>query len=295
MDGTVVLGIDFSPVMLRATPWVHRVLLPLSRLVLAHAVERPRTPSFLKNVIGDEAAAAAADLAAAQVRLDEWKAAAGLADADTFVREGSAVQVLREAAQETGAKLIVIGEHGGRERAWRRVGTTTERLLRAADASLLIARGPMAGPPRRILVALDDVEITPRVLAVAGSLADRAGAQLDAVHVLSPAAYNHLISAEAADAPTEAARRAALERDLAEETLRWLRALWANTHRRGTLRADVAHGVPGDEILRIARERDADLIVTGRYGVGRVIPAVLGSVVGSVTAGASCPVLVVAS
>jgi nucleotide-binding universal stress UspA family protein len=43
----------------------------------------------------------------------------------------------------------------------------------------------------------------------------------------------------------------------------------------------------------VARELSADLIVIGRYGMGQVIPAVLGSVVGSVVAGADCPVLVV--
>jgi nucleotide-binding universal stress UspA family protein len=35
------------------------------------------------------------------------------------------------------------------------------------------------------------------------------------------------------------------------------------------------------------------LIVIGRYGVGRVLPTLLGSVVGSVVHGARCPVLVV--
>lgn len=296
MDGVaVVLGVDFSPVMLRAAPWISGILFPDSRITVAHAIERPRIPPFLKNVVREESESAATTLAEAETRLAEWKEAVGLPHAESFVREGTAVDVLRQAVSESRAQFLVIGEHGGYQPAWRRVGSTTERLLRAADASVLVARGPMAGPPRRILVALDDVEITPRVLAIAGTLADRTGARLHAVHVLSPAAYSHLVSAEAAAFHDEATRRAAVEHDLAEETLRWLRALWANTRRHGDIHADVAHGIPRDEILRLAVKHRADLIVMGRYGIGRVIPAVLGSVVGAVVAGAACPVLVVSS
>lgn len=196
-------------------------------------------------------------------------------------------------AWELGAELVVIGAHGPLQRPWLRLGTTAERLLRAADSSLLVVRGVMAQAPRRILMALDDAEITPRVLATAGILADRLTAQLHAVHVLSIAAYSHLTSMEAAESHSDAEERKKLEADLSEEVLRWLRALWQNTTRHDKIEMEVPHGVPGDEILRSAGDFGADLIIMGRYGAGRIVPAVLGSVVGSVVHGANCPVLVV--
>ena len=114
------------------------------------------------------------------------------------------------------------------------------------------------------------------------------------MHVLSNAAYSHVASIEAATSRSEDEARDKVAADMADEAFRWLTALWQNTAKHGKLEIDVPHGVPADEILRIAREFDADLIVIGRYGIGRMLPAFLGSVVGSVVQGADCPVLVVA-
>ncbi|HET9426664.1 MAG TPA: universal stress protein [Gemmatimonadaceae bacterium] len=295
MDGAVVIGVDFSPVMLRAVPWVREHIMPGAHFVAAHVTERRGVPGFLRDLVAPDADAGSAARAAAEERLKGWCETIGIPHAEVVVREGRADHVLRQVAFDVRARLLVIGAHGGRERPWMRLGTTTERLLRGAETSMLIVRGPMAGPPRRILVAVDDVEITPQVLAVAGAFADRFDARLHGVHVLSEASYSHLLSAEAAESRDPREERAKLEKDLAEESLRWLRALWENTRRHSHLEVEIPHGVPGDEILRLAREYGADLVVIGRYGIGRVIPAVLGSVVGSVVAGAECPVLVVTS
>ena len=50
-----------------------------------------------------------------------------------------------------------------------------------------------------------------------------------------------------------------VEADLAEETLRWLRALWAHTARPAELEAHVPHGHPADEILRLAQEQSVSM------------------------------------
>ena len=291
-SGPVIFGVDFSPFMRRAVPWVREFISPGSATLLAHAVDVPPLPPFLKNVVSPAAAQDKA-IEDADERLAALRARSGASDAEIVVRIGRSDQVLDALARERNAALIVIGAHGEPTRPWQRIGSTTERLLRAAETSVLIGRGAMIGAPARILVAVDDVAITPCVLARAGAIAEANGADLHAVHVLSRAAYSHLLSAEAAEAHDPAVARAQLEDDLAAETLRWLRALWANTRRHTGLHAHVPHGRPADEILRVARERSADLIVIGRYGIGRVLPAMLGSVLGSVVAGAECPVLVV--
>ena len=290
----IVYGVDFSPTMGRALRWVTRYIAPDQPAALVHAVDVPPLPGFLKNVTSHEAAVDTA-IAQARERLAALRDRAEVPAAEVVVRAGRADRVIGDAAAERGASLIVIGAHAEPTRPWKRIGTTTERLLRSGEASILVARGPMTEPPRRILVAVDDVEITERVLARAGAIADASGAALHAVHVLSSAAYSHLLSAEAAEAADDTERRRRVEADLAEESLRWLRALWAHTARHAELEAHVPHGHPADEILRLAQEQSADLIVMGRYGIGRVLPAVLGSVLGTVIAGANCPVLVIAS
>lgn len=55
----------------------------------------------------------------------------------------------------------------------------------------------------------------------------------------------------------------------------------------------VTTGAPGGEILAAAKRAAVDLIVMGRRGRGRALPAVAGSTVSAVLRGASCPVLVV--
>ena len=57
-----------------------------------------------------------------------------------------------------------------------------------------------------------------------------------------------------------------------------------------TVRTKVVEGVPKDAILEEAREWDADLIVVGSHGYGRLKRMVLGSVAGAVVASAPCSV-----
>lgn len=288
----IVIGVDFSGIMTRAAPWVCRHFAPGAAVTLVHAAERAAVPAFLRDLMPPRAVDA--ELRDAEQRLREWAADAGLTEPEIVVSEERADTLLLDVTRETAAELMVIGPHAGHERPWQRLGTTAERLLRAAETSLLVVRGPMTEAPKRIVVAVDDAEITARVLATSGALADRFDARLHAVHVLSNAAYSHVLSAEAAEAHSEAEKRRKVEQDMAEEALRWLTELWRNTTHHEHLEIEVPHGVAGDEILHAAERINADLIVIGRYGAGRLIPALLGSVVGSVVHGANCPVLVVA-
>lgn len=290
---SVVFGTDFSPIIRRAIPWVRDYVAPGHSVILVHAVDTPPLPGFLQRVV--PSAAVEHVTPAIQARLSLFAERSAVPEATRIVRAGRADDVLLSVASEHDADLVVIGAHGVPCRPWKRVGTTAERLMRAATRSVLVANGPMVGPPLRIVVALDDAAITPRVVEWAGAIAEANGADLYGVHVLSVAAYSHLVSAEtAATAGNDSLAHRRLEADLSEETLRWLRQLWEGTSHRTRLHAEVPHGNPADEILRLAAERAADLIVMGRYGAGRVVPAVFGSVLGSVIAGAECPVLVVA-
>jgi nucleotide-binding universal stress UspA family protein len=289
----VVFGVDYSVSVAHAAPWVRRWIAPDGEVAVVHAAERALIPAFLREIV-PQPDASKRDLDAEETRLRAWAEENGLRGARVIVREAPAHELLLAVAREQSAELTVIGAHSGRERPWMRLGTTAERLLRAAETSLLIVRGAMAESPSRILVAVDDVQITPRVLATAGALADRFDASIMAVHVLSNAALSHIMSMEAIESRTDAERRLKLQADIANEALRWLRELWRNTSQHGKLDVAVPNGVAGDEILRAADDFGADLIVIGRYGIGRAVPALLGSVVGSVVHGASCPVLVVA-
>ena len=89
--------------------------------------------------------------------------------------------------------------------------------------------------------------------------------------------------------PSEAA---VVRRDLDEEALEQLRDLVPDTF-CGTWEVDVASGHAADAIVRIARDRHADLIVMGTHGRTGLQHALLGSVAEKVVRLAPCPVLTI--
>jgi nucleotide-binding universal stress UspA family protein len=290
--GAVVVGVDFSVAITHAAPWLRHWLATNGDITLAHAVGRTPLPAFVRGMVS-ELVDGERQLREAQARLREWAQANGLHGAHTIVRDIPPHELLTAVAREHSAELTIVGAHRGDDRPWKRLGTTAERLLRAAETSLLIVRGEMGDGPRHVLVAVDDVLIAERVVAVAGAIADRFEADLRAVHVLSNAAMSHVMSMEAIESRSVATRRANVRADLADIEMRWLRKLWKNTKGHEDVDSVVRYGSPGPEILAAATDFGADLIVIGRYGIGRAIPAIFGSVVGTVVHDAACPVLVV--
>lgn len=69
----------------------------------------------------------------------------------------------------------------------------------------------------------------------------------------------------------------------------------APTQRGVAYRAVLREGAPRVELLRVAAEESADLIVVGNRGRGNLREILLGSVAHHVTHHASCPVVVVPS
>ncbi len=290
---SVVIGVDFSPALSRTGEWVRRYIAPNAIITLVHAYEAATVPEFLGRLRHAGASSSRRHVEHLEHVLDQWRISNGIRDAHCVVRAEPAHALIRRVAREEEADLVVIGARASSDRPWLRLGSTTERLLRNANSSILVIHGRSRTAPQKLLVAVDDVAITPQVLGIAGELADRFDAMVHAVHVLSNAAYSHVLSVEAARSANESEREENVALDISAESLRWLRELWQNTLRHRKLEAEVPHGSPATEILAAAERIGADLIIMGRYGIGRVVPALLGSVVGSVVHGASCPVLVV--
>jgi len=75
-----------------------------------------------------------------------------------------------------------------------------------------------------------------------------------------------------------------------------LEKLAAEARERGvTVRSMVAQGKPSLEIIRVAREESADMIVLGTHGKGMLDQALFGSTTERVVRKAPCPVLSVRS
>lgn len=289
---TVLIALDFSDTALEAARWAIQQLSP-RHVVLLHVIDPPDRPGFAIALLwaDDSVEVAARKYAARRIR----DIADGLPHGTvrTEVRLGKPSEQISTAAREFEADLVVIGPHGDRARPWKFLGTTADRVVRTSPVPVLVATNPGSSAPRRILTPVDDVSITPTVLEWTRDLAERWDADVTLLHVWSNALYSHVASMTHATIPDEDAARKEIRKELSDAAAHWLDEMTRIRLDRTRVTATVRYGNAGDIAVEMAAEAEAGLIVMGRRGSGLIVPALLGSTVGTVLHGARCPVLVV--
>lgn len=219
----------------------------------------------------------------------------GLIDLDVAViaAAGDPVRVIVEYAGS--ADLVVMGTHGrsGVDRLLS--GSVTERVFRLAPCPVLAVPPQVASGGgseavfRRILCPVDFSPSSQRALEVALDLARQANGALTVVTVIEwlaeeePRATAHFNVSE-------------YRQHLIEDTRTRLRALLSDESRTWCdIDEVVSLGRAHREVLRLAAEKQSDLIVMGAQGRGGASLAFFGSTTPPVVRGATCPVLVVRS
>jgi nucleotide-binding universal stress UspA family protein len=214
--------------------------------------------------------------------------AVGLADGDT-------VAAILQDVQQLPADLLVIGTHGrgGFERFM--LGSVAEKVLRKASCPVLIVPPAAAGPSperplfKRILCPLDFGPSSTKALELALSLAEEADAHLTLLNVLEfvpqvdPSEGLHRAIADYRSRQEEEAR-ARLRGAIPEDARDWCEP-----------EEVVTYGRAYQEILKLAEEQEAELIVMGVQGRSAFDLALFGSTAQQVVRNAPCPVLVVRS
>lgn len=287
----IVVGVDFSAPSIAAAKWVARYFAG-ANITLVHSVFVPQPPSFLRGRLPSAELLIESAREGATTRLEQLRSLLAGARADTEVRVGHPTDELAAVARERVADLIVVGRHGEREGVWRRLGSTAERLVRSSPVPVLLAPGLHDHRPNRILVAIDDSDTTPRVMAAASVVAERFGARVTALHVVSSAVLSHVLSMAAAGGEPEMSPQEVQE-EFRLDTDRWIQGLIEAGVPRLNADSEVAFGNPGQEILAASERLGSDLIVIGSRGAGAVRRAVLGSVVSEVVRDSACPVFIV--
>ena len=187
-----------------------------------------------------------------------------------------ASEILR-VAREQSSDLIVVSTHGLTGMRKLFFGSTTERVLRETTTPVLVTPAHDPRPIRledakqligRIIVPVDLSAASAHQIEVARGIASALAVPLILVHVVEPlrsrfAARLHL-------AGIDGDRRAEAEDALQE--------LLARASYPGHAEALVAYGDPAEEIAKVARDRQAGLIVMGLHG-----SPLLGPRMGSVT------------
>lgn len=218
----------------------------------------------------------------------------------THVRviEGSAAREILECAETRAADLIVMGTHGATGFERLVLGSVTEKVLRKALCPVMTVppRAPDRAPAppffKRILCAIDFSDCSMRALGYATSLAEEADGCLTVAHVLDlegtlPETWREtLIPRSMRDEllEVERERREKLAHAVPESARTFCR-----------VETTMASGTPYREILRLAREKQSELIVLGIHGRHAADLLFFGSTANHVVRRATCPVLTVRS
>jgi nucleotide-binding universal stress UspA family protein len=266
----VLLATDDSTEARRATTWLRDLPLPpdtairvVSVATLAEPPPDSRSLTELRESLRTEARQAG--VRAAGLLEKRWS------QVDTAVVEGDATVEILHIADEARVDMIVVGA--------RRLGRVT-RLL-GGSTSLAVARyatcaaAVVQGRPRRLRTMLVAVDDSPAARA-AGEFLSR----------FEPADDSRTTLLHVLPEPAVADVRAKAEQILAE-TRTALPGL------RGAVETMVVAGDPAQEIVRLARESDVDLVVMGARGLRTLGRLFLGSVSEAVLHHAGRPVIIV--
>lgn len=136
--------------------------------------------------------------------------------------------------------------------------------------------------PQRILVPIDMSVFSITALQYAEDVAEHFGAEIAVVHVVE----HETQSAKAAEADSEAEAEQALRSTIA-------RMLLDHNVVHQSLRIELRHGSPAQEIVKASQEIHADLIIMCTHGRSGLSHVLMGSVAERVVRRSPCPVLTI--
>jgi nucleotide-binding universal stress UspA family protein len=210
--------------------------------------------------------------------LAEQARQAGIAEGELHgqsVRRGAPHRMLSDLAEEIGADLLIVGATGG-GRLHRRLGSTTDRVLRRAHCPVLVVRGSLVVPPKKVLAPVDlsplSAESFGRGLGVLSGMGK--APEVEALFVLS--VLERQTSFELT--PEQ------IDRLAAEKLESFVAARAERKVRTGNTREEI--------FAEIASYRP-DLVLLGTHGLGGFDRFAIGSVASDVVREAPCSVLVV--
>lgn len=255
----LLVAVDFSPASIAAARWATATLAPKAEVVLAHVVDLPTPPGFLRSLFAAIDQVQTSAVPDAEARLAALRTTLNLPNATLDVRTGRAFKAVSAACAEHRAGLLVIGPHGDRTGLGRLLGSTAERAIRESTIPVLVTAGGEYGRPKRIVVAVDDSPGGRHALRWAADLARTLEAELIAVNVVDA-----LLASAVGLGASDREREQALT-ELRHASERWLQeATMGLGLPAGPLRLVVRSGHPADEVVNTAREVQADVLVIGR-------------------------------
>jgi nucleotide-binding universal stress UspA family protein len=212
------------------------------------------------------------------------------------LRQGDTAHEIAEEAAASAADLLVVGTHGRRGLDHWELGSVAEDVIRRAPCPVLtVPRGSrpaaaMGAPFRSVVCALDLGPSSAATLEAALSLSIRSQAATAVVHVLEDVPEEASRMRLRLGAPWFAAYRDAAAR---QAGARLHELLPEEVRSACAVEEFLLPGKPSRRIVRLAREREADLVVMGAHGARPMQVTLFGSTAAKVVRESACPVLTV--
>jgi nucleotide-binding universal stress UspA family protein len=230
---------------------------------------------------------------AARTAMDEARKAldGSVTSVATRLTHGPAAASLIETAEALGADLVVVGSRGFGPVKQVLLGSVSQKVVRYAPCSVLLARGPVKGIPR-LLVGVDGSIYAEEATRLVAALSLPAEAALHLCTVVERPVLGPVSGRMTAEELSAALQTIAeVGRTSAE------RVLAAASSVLGTkgcaITSSLREGHPVDHLLGAIRELRPDLTVIGAKGRTAEKRFALGSVAQMILKYASCSVLVV--
>lgn len=210
--------------------------------------------------------------------------------AGSEVQTGAAYRVLAETAEQIEADLIVVGATESGPLSAELLGSTADRILRKASCPVLIVRGELPVPPRRVLAPVDLSPLSGEAFhdglhLLTQLVGEQTDIQVRAIYALS------FLDALEVRQRTGGIPLEQVESVAGEELRRFV--LDHRPEAPFQVETAVVQGEPRIEILRELATRPADLVVLGTHGRGGMDRLMLGSVASTISRKALCSVLVI--
>ena len=147
---------------------------------------------------------------------------------------------------------------------------------------------------KRILLATDGSEQSPKAMSFATEMAQRYEARLDILHVVPgsevPPEILNLMESDEIEEPPAAVYLEKVGKKIVESCGRACRSLGLKPARIKTF---ILRGDPANRIVKFAEEKQVEAIIMGNRGMGAIKGRLLGSVSRKVTHYAKCTCIIV--
>jgi nucleotide-binding universal stress UspA family protein len=209
--------------------------------------------------------------------------------AQSHLRMGGAAEEVIDLAEELETGLIVLGSRGRGRIRRALMGSVSDSVVRHAHCPVMVVRWKPVVFPAKILLATDGSEEAVLAAQSAADLAARTGSELHVAHVGNVLTHGVYVGVDVGPLPAGAQELLDKEaKELLEAQLERMREAGASV-----TEAHLMSGRADEEIILLAEQVGADLVVVGSQGLGGVRRTLVGSVADSVVRHAHCPVLVV--